>query len=101
MGVMARKSGEKFVITSDCAAGELPSVRPPKKRVYQVWTGDEWSPNLTDAKTFKTIAVADEYIRVNYARVMGFATIIAPLIPRRGIPTSPELACHRATPSLN
>ncbi len=73
MGVMPRKSGEKFIITSDRVAGELPSSRVPKKtptEVFQVWTGQEWSVTTTDATFFTAIDVADEYIRANYARVM-------------------------------
>lgn len=74
MGVMTRKSDENFIITSDRIAGELPSGRAPKQRVsevYQVWTGDGWSATMADAKTFTASEVADEYIRANYARVMG------------------------------
>ena len=74
MGVMALKSGEIFIITSDRIAGELPSSKTPKKRmseVSQVWTGDAWSATMADAKTFPAIDVADEYIRANYALVMG------------------------------
>jgi hypothetical protein len=78
MGVMTRKSGENFVITSDRIAGELPTNRPPKTRVsetvFQVWTGNEWSATMTDAKTFTEIDVADEYIRANYILVMGQMT---------------------------
>jgi hypothetical protein len=73
MGVMARKAGEEFIITSDRVVGEVPSVRAPKKRVaevYQVWTGHAWSPTMTDAKTFTTLDVADEYVRANYGQVM-------------------------------
>jgi hypothetical protein len=73
MGVMPRKSGEKFIITSDRVAGELPSNRVPKKtplEVFQVWTGQGWSATITDATFFTDIDVADEYIRANYARVM-------------------------------
>ena len=73
MGVMPRKSGEKFIITSDRVAGELPSNRIPRKpllEVFQVWTGHGWSATITDATFFTDIDVADEYIRANYARVM-------------------------------
>jgi hypothetical protein len=72
MGVMSRKSGEKFIITSDRIVGELPSNRIPKRTVEinQVWTGDGWSATVTDATTFTEIDGADEYIRANYARVM-------------------------------
>jgi len=74
MGIMTRKSGESFIITSDRIAGELPTSRAPHKRaaaVFQVWTGDGWSATMTDATIFTAIDVADEYIRANYARVMG------------------------------
>ena len=74
MGVMTRKSGESFIITSDRLAGELPSSRAPKKRVsevYEVWTGNGWSATMTDAQAFTEIDAADEYVRANYARVMG------------------------------
>ena len=73
MGVMPRKSGEKFIITSDRVAGELPSNSVPKKtplEVFQVWNGQGWSATITDAEFFTAIDVADEYIRANYARVM-------------------------------
>ena len=74
MGVMPRKLGDNFIITSDRSAGELPSKQAPKRRssdVYQVWTGHGWSATMTDAKTFTAIDVADEYIRANYVQVMG------------------------------
>ena len=74
MGVMTRKLGENFVITSDRIAGELPSTSAPKRRAseaYQVWTGDGWSESLAEAKTFTAGDVADEYTRANFSRVMG------------------------------
>ena len=73
MGVMPRKFGEQFMITSDRVAGELPSDRVPKKtplEVFQVWTDRGWSATITDARLFTAIDVADEYIRANYALVM-------------------------------
>lgn len=73
MGIMARKAGEQFILTSDRIAGDLPKKAAPRRQlveVYQVWTGDKWSTTLADAKTFTTIDVADEYIRANYTRVM-------------------------------
>ena len=72
MGVMPRKAGEKFIITSDRVVGELPNNRIPKQtsKLFQVWNGDGWSANLTDAKTFTESNGADEYIRENFARVM-------------------------------
>jgi hypothetical protein len=74
MGVMARKSGASIIITSDRISGEQPSNRAPKQRaaeLHQVWTGDQWSADAADAKTFPAIDDADEYIRENYVRVMG------------------------------
>ena len=73
MGVMPRKLGEDFIITSDRVPGEHPSGRPPNRvaKAYQVWTGDGWSATLTDATTFSAIDGVEEYIRANFARVMG------------------------------
>jgi hypothetical protein len=74
MGVMTRKSGESYIITSDRVAGQIPTSKAPKKMVsdvYQVWTGTGWSATVTDAATFTESDSADEYIRANYARVMG------------------------------
>jgi hypothetical protein len=74
MGVMTRKAGENFIITSDRIAGELPSNSAPKKRIveaYEVWTGDGWSAITTDAKTFAALDVADDYVRANFGLVMG------------------------------
>lgn len=73
MGVMPRKSGDNFIITSDRVAGELPSKQPPKKPivdVFQVWTGDGWSPSAAGAVLFSALDAADDYIRANYGRVM-------------------------------
>ncbi len=73
MGVMARELDGLFVITSDRTVGDSPSKTAPKKPhadVYQVWTGDRWSANSTDAKTFDAIEEADDYIRENSGRVM-------------------------------
>ena len=74
MGVLTRKSGENFIITSDRIAGDLPSNTAPKKRtveMYEVWTGNEWSATMIDAKTFTALNAADEYVRENYVQVMG------------------------------
>jgi hypothetical protein len=74
MGVMTRKSGESYIITSDRIAGQVSTKRAPDKRasgVYQVWTGNGWSATMNEAATFTGNDSADEYIRVNYARVMG------------------------------
>ena len=73
MGVMSRKSGDNFIITSDRVAGELPIKHAPKKphlEVFQVWTGDGWSPSIDAAAIFMARVEADEYIRANFDRVM-------------------------------
>ena len=73
MGVMAREQGEFYVITSDRTLGDSPSKTAPKKPndgIYQVWTGDEWSTDTSDAITFEAIEEADEYIRKNAGQVM-------------------------------
>jgi hypothetical protein len=72
IGVMSRDRDGVFVITSDRQPGDSPSKRAEKNlsRTYHVWTGDAWSPDMADAKTFKTEDAADEYIRANSARVM-------------------------------
>lgn len=73
MGIMTRKVGEQFVITSDRMVNEVPSNRAPKKRIsdeYQVWTGAQWSAVTTDATTFPSMDTADEYVRAHYALVM-------------------------------
>jgi hypothetical protein len=74
MGVMPRKSGENFIITSDKVVGEPPSKQAPKKpmpEVFQVWTGDSWSTSADTAAVFPALDAADEYIRANFDRVMG------------------------------
>jgi len=73
MGVKTRKLGQHYIISSDRVAGDLPSKSAPKRQsteVYQVWTGDRWSNDMTDAKTFQTMDEADEYVRANSNRVM-------------------------------
>jgi len=72
MGVMARDRGDVFVITSDRIPDEIQHKRAPKNLsdTYLVWTGDDWSPVMTAAKTFETAEAADEYIRANSDRVM-------------------------------
>lgn len=74
MGVMARKSGEHFFITSDRAAGEPSSKSAPKKQmpndVFQVWTGSDWSTSHATAALFSGLDAADDYIRANFDRVM-------------------------------
>ena len=72
MGVMPRILDEQYVITSDRSPDEVVVKRAAKRMssTYQVWTGECWSPDMTEAKTFKTMEQADEYIRANSNRVM-------------------------------
>jgi hypothetical protein len=73
MGVLARKSGDNFIITSDKVVGELPSKQAPKKpqlEVFQVWTGDGWSTSPDAATIFAELDAADDYIRANFDRIM-------------------------------
>ena len=74
MGILTRRQGSEYVIGSDCSAADAPSSRAPKGRPassYEVWTGEIWSAVITDAKTFATLDAADEYVRANFARVIG------------------------------
>jgi len=74
MGVMPRKSGDNFIITSDRIEGEAPSKqasRRPLSDVFQVWTGNGWSATIGAAAIFSALDAADDYIRANYDRVMG------------------------------
>jgi hypothetical protein len=72
MGIMPRTQGDQFVITSDRHSDGSPSSRIQKRlsETYQVWTGVRWSTVMAEAKTFKTMDDADEYVRANYALVM-------------------------------
>lgn len=73
MGILARKHGEEFVITSDRTSGDAPTNRPPKKLildVYQIWTGQAWSSTMSEAKTFASLDTADDYVRANLRSMM-------------------------------
>ena len=73
MGVMTRdQGGGGFVVTSDRILGEPKNTHAAKRisSTYLVWTGDRWSSDMIDAKTFTTQEAADEYIRANSERVM-------------------------------
>jgi hypothetical protein len=74
MGVMARKRDERFVITSDRQPDSAEKKRAPKNisETYLVWTGDSWSSIMPDAETFDSMDAAEEYIRINYERVMKY-----------------------------
>jgi hypothetical protein len=74
MGIMTRKLGMEYVIGSDRSVSDAPVNRAPKSRPsgsYEVWTGEIWSPVMTEAKTFGTLDDADEYVRANYKKVTG------------------------------
>lgn len=74
MGVMSRKSGDNFIITSDRVDGEAPTKQASKKPlsdVFQVWTGEGWSASIGAAAIFSALDAAEDYIRANYGRVMG------------------------------
>lgn len=72
MGILSRKLGDRFVITSDRDADGNTSRRAPARLSddYQVWTGTRWSISPGDAQQFATLDEADEYVRANYVRVM-------------------------------
>jgi len=73
MGILTRKQGERFVITSDRVANEAVSHRAPKTKpadAYRVWTGADWSGEPAEAATFGTLDGADEYVRANMTRIM-------------------------------
>jgi hypothetical protein len=73
MGILTRKQGERFVITSDRAVNEAISHRAPKTKpadAYRVWTGAQWSEQPTEAATFGTLDGADDYVRANMSQIM-------------------------------
>lgn len=71
MGILTRKQGGTFVITSDHnpldALGRRPAGRLDEP--YQVWTGAHWSANNDEALMFESMDDADEYVRANYSKV--------------------------------
>lgn len=70
MGIMSRKVGELFVVTTDRMAGDPPTNSPPKRPVsFRVWTNAGWSTEHADAQTFPSLDTADEFVRANYAKV--------------------------------
>jgi hypothetical protein len=74
MGIMTRKQGSEYVITSDRGSDDSPTNRAPKRAMpdaYEVWTGTAWSTSMPEAKTFATLDAADEYVRANYSKVTG------------------------------
>ena len=72
MGIVTRQRGTSFVIASDRGTGEARTRKPPKGKpseIYEVWTGDAWSAEMTEAKSFDTLDDADDYIREHYDQV--------------------------------
>jgi len=71
MGIMARREGDTFVITSDRTSHAETTKRAPRvSLVCQVWTGAHWSRNTNTAMRFGSCDAADEYLRANFARVI-------------------------------
>jgi hypothetical protein len=70
MGILTRRQGNHYVISSDHTA-DVANKRAPRHLTddYQVWTGKQWSANTTDALNFESLDEADEYVRANYAMV--------------------------------
>jgi hypothetical protein len=71
MGILTRKQGERFVVSSDragpgAASRSSRSLNDP----YQVWTGFDWSSNIDAAVFFPSLDDADEYVRANFPRLM-------------------------------
>jgi hypothetical protein len=65
--------GESFVICSDLVSGAATVTRPPRRSidVFEVWTGSGWSAVENNAMRFTSMDGADDYIRLNLARLMG------------------------------
>jgi hypothetical protein len=71
MGILTRKQGERFVVSSDRAGPRATnrasrSVNDP----YQVWTGFDWSSSVAAAVFFQSLDEADEYVRANFPKLM-------------------------------
>jgi hypothetical protein len=77
MGILTRRQGDVFVITSDHPYDTSPSRRAPARMsdTYEVWTGTQWSANNADAISFASLVTADEYVRANFVKV----TSLSPL----------------------
>lgn len=74
MGILTRKQGEQFLISSDHGMAGASSTRAPRRinDIYQVWTGTEWSLNIIEALLFGSLDDADEYVRANYSRLNAY-----------------------------
>jgi hypothetical protein len=73
MGVLTRQQGTQYVISSDLEPDQKGNKRAPRIQdgIYQVWTGAEWSTNLSNALSFDSLDEADEYVRANFSRLVG------------------------------
>ena len=73
MGILTRRQGTKYVITSDRDSHDAPSNRPPRRLAdaYRVWTGADWSTSAASALMFDSLDEADDYVRAHYSKVTG------------------------------
>ena len=71
MGILTRRQGTAYVISSDHTADEAAKKHAAHRLndVYQVWTGNGWSETMTEALLFDRMDDADEYVRAHYAKV--------------------------------
>jgi hypothetical protein len=71
MGILTRKQGDLFVISSDHIVPGVVKTRPPRRldEPYHVWTGSMWSSTITEAALFGSLDEADEYVRANYTKL--------------------------------
>ena len=73
MGILTRRQGDAYVITSDRVSHAVPLEACPGRLsdVYQVWTSSGWSTEISAALLFRSMDEADEYIRTHYAQITG------------------------------
>jgi hypothetical protein len=72
MGILTRKQGEQFVISSDHASPGARKTRAPRHLInepYYVWTGAIWSSDQALAVLFGSLEDADDYVRMNYSKL--------------------------------
>jgi len=71
MGILTRRQGADYVISSDHTAEDVVRKHAPRRmnEAYQVWTGTGWSATRTEALTFTSLDDADEYVRLHYLKV--------------------------------
>ncbi len=73
MGILTRRQGDAFVITSDRPPGTDATKRAPSRLTddYQVWDGAAWSASKSEALCFASLDAADEFVRANIAKMNG------------------------------